>query len=183
MGPGHFLCRMNISNVFVRTFFCRFLNIPTAFVLTTLLFQFFPCLSSPMTPQSYCQYLKICAVKKLSCNPFLVDVTLAVCDLSQKSCSNVNISASAVHKRVSCESKNANDLSGAAFWRDVFSFFKFLSPQATSWITQKHSCNVHCLKSYPGMLTLLVCHTNTDPMQISLVFKKIILSSFGQGYR
>jgi len=42
-----------------------FLNIPTAFVLITLLFQFFPCLSLPMTPQSYRQYLKICAVKKL----------------------------------------------------------------------------------------------------------------------
>jgi len=28
---------------------------------------------------------------------------------------------------------------------------------------------------------LLVCHTNTDPMRISLVFKKIILAIFGQG--
>jgi len=40
------------------------MNIPTAFVSTTLLFQFFPCLSSPMTPQSYRQYFKICALKK-----------------------------------------------------------------------------------------------------------------------
>jgi len=37
-------------------------------------------------------------VKKLSYNTFLVDVTLAVCELSQKLCSNVNISASAVPK-------------------------------------------------------------------------------------
>jgi len=41
------------------------MKIPTAFVLTTLPFQFFSCLSSPMTPQSYRQYLKICVVKKL----------------------------------------------------------------------------------------------------------------------
>ena len=33
------------------------------------------------------------------------------------------------------------------------------------------------------MLTLLVCHTNTDPMRISLVFKKIILAIFGRGYQ
>jgi len=44
--------------------FLKVLNTPTTFVLTTLLFQFL-CLSSPMTPQSYCQYLKICAVKNL----------------------------------------------------------------------------------------------------------------------
>ena len=49
-----------------------------------------------MTPQSYHQYLKICAAKNVSCNTFPVDVTLAVCELSQKSCGNVNISASAV---------------------------------------------------------------------------------------
>jgi len=46
-------------------FFYRFLNIPNAFGLITLLFQLFPCLSSPMTPQSYWQHLKIFAVKKL----------------------------------------------------------------------------------------------------------------------
>jgi len=100
---------------------------PTGFVLTTLLFQFFPCLNSPMTPQSYCQYLKIWAVKK---HTFLVDVTLAVCALSQTSCSNVNISASAVPKWFSCEGKNTNDLSGAASSRDVFFRFsvaKFLA--------------------------------------------------------
>ena len=33
------------------------------------------------------------------------------------------------------------------------------------------------------MLTLLVCHTITDPMRISLVFKKTILIIFGQGYQ
>jgi len=49
-----------------------------------------------MTPQSYRQYLKICAVKKRFLHTFLVDATLAVCKLSQKSCSNVNTSASAV---------------------------------------------------------------------------------------
>jgi len=53
---------MNFSNVFV-DFSSGFEH--TTFVLTALLFQFFPCLSSPMTPQSYCQYLKICVVKKL----------------------------------------------------------------------------------------------------------------------
>jgi len=51
-----------------------------------------------MTPQSHRQYLKICAVKNFSYNTFLVDVTFAVCELSQKSCGNVNISASAVPK-------------------------------------------------------------------------------------
>jgi len=39
------------------------------------------------------------------------------------------------------------------------------------------------LKSYPGMLTLLVCHTITDPMRILLVFKKIILVIFDPGYQ
>jgi len=47
----------------------------------------------------------------------------AVYKLSQKSCSNVNILASAVPKRVSCESNNTNDLSGAAFLWDVFFHF------------------------------------------------------------
>ena len=33
------------------------------------------------------------------------------------------------------------------------------------------------------MLALLVCHTNTDPMWISPIFKKITLVIFGQGYQ
>jgi len=33
------------------------------------------------------------------------------------------------------------------------------------------------------MLTVLVCHTKTEPMRISLVFEKIILANFGQGYQ
>jgi len=49
-----------------------------------------------------------------------VDVTLAVGKLPQKSCSNVNASASAVPKRVSCESKNTIYLSGAASSQNVF---------------------------------------------------------------
>jgi len=70
-------------------------------------------------PQSYRQYLKICAVKNFSCNTFLVDVALAVCELLQKPCSNVNISASVVPK-VFFSRKNINYLSGATFSRYFF---------------------------------------------------------------
>ena len=45
-----------------------------------------------MTPQN------MCGEKNVSHNAFLVEVTLAVCKLSQTSCSNVNVSASAVPK-------------------------------------------------------------------------------------
>ena len=47
----------------------------------------------------------------------------------------------------------------------------FLHTQATSWNKWKHSCNVHCLKNYPGTIMLLVCHTITNPMWISPVFE------------
>ena len=56
-----------------------------------------------------------------------MDVISTVCELSQKSCSNANISASAIPKGVSCESKNTNYLSGAASSREVFSVAKFLA--------------------------------------------------------
>jgi len=85
---------------------------------------------------------------------------------------------------VSCESKNTNYLSGAASSRDVFFRCQITCAHKEQVEASKNiSCNVHCLKSYPGMLTLLVCHTNIDPMRISLVFKKIILAIFGQGYQ
>ena len=98
------------------------------------------------------------------------------------------------------EYKNINYLSGAASSRDVFFRCQISCAHKEQVVASKnYSCNVHCLKSYPGMLTLLVCHANTDFMRISLVFKKIILaifwprlskvkifvffSIFGQGYR
>jgi len=65
--------------------FHMFLNIPTAFILLTLLFQFFPCLSSPMMPQSNRQYLKNAWWKTFSCNTSLVYIPLVVCELLQKS--------------------------------------------------------------------------------------------------
>ena len=125
--------------------------------------------------------------KNFSYNTFLVDVTLVVCELTQKSCSNINISSSAVPKGflarvkipvISVEPplRTSNKLAQAT------SCNKLKHKQQVE-ASKKHSCNVHCLKSYPGMLMLLVCHTNTDPMQISLVFKKIILVIFGQGYQ
>ena len=98
-----------------------------------------------------------------------MDVTLAVCELSQKSCSNVNTSASAVPKGFLAKIPMISvELASS---RDVFLRFcvaKFLAHTSNKLKQKKHSCNVHCLKSYPEMLTLLVCHTNTDTMRISL---------------
>jgi len=82
------------------------LNTSTAF-LAAPLFQFFPGLRSQITLEVHRQHLKRCAVKNFSYNVLRVDVTLAVGELSQKSCSNVNISAAAVPKGFLAKQSNA----------------------------------------------------------------------------
>jgi len=54
---------MNFSNVFVD--FSTGFEHTHYFCFDYSAFSVFPCLSSPVTPQSYCQYLIICVVKKL----------------------------------------------------------------------------------------------------------------------
>ena len=71
--------------------------------------------------------------KNFSYNTFLVDVTLAVCELSQKSCSNVNISASAVPKGFLARVK-IPIISVVPPLREMFfPLPNFLRTQSTSW--------------------------------------------------
>jgi len=180
--PGrHFLCRMNFSKVFV-DFSTGFWTYPLLLFWLLCFFSFSPVWVRQWHHKAIANTSKYARWKKLSYNLFLVDVTLAVCDLSQKSCSNVYISASAVPEGFLARVKMPMISVEPPFGEMFFTSPNFFRTQATSWIKQKHSCNVHCLKSYPGMLTLLVCHTNTDLMRISLVSKKI-LAIFGQGYQ
>jgi len=104
-----------------------------------------------------------------------VDVTLAVCELSQKLCSNFNLSDSAVPKEFLARVK-IPIISVEPPLRAMF-FFLFVFPISYAHKQQveanKNFC-VQCLllEKLPGMVTVLVCHTKTDPMRISLVFEK-----------
>jgi len=172
---------MNFSNVFV-DFSTGFWTYPLLLFWLLCFFSFSPVWVRQWRHKAITNTSKYARWKNFSCNTLLVDVTLAVCELSQKSCSNVNISASGVPEGFLARVKIPIISVEPPLREMFFPLPNFLHTQATSWSKYKHSCNVHCLKSYPGMVTLLVCHTNTDPMRISLVFKKIILAIFGQGY-
>jgi len=113
--------------------------------------------------------------KNFSYNTFVVDVTLAICELSQKSSGNVNISASTVPEGFLATVK--------------IPIISMEPPLRENFFRCRISCAhkqqlkqfVHCwlLEKLPwNAKTLLVCHTNTDPMRISIVFKKIILDTF-----
>ena len=94
LGPGrHFLCRMNFSNVFV-----GFRTYPLPLFWLLCFFSFSPVWVRQWRHKAIANISKYARWKNFSYNIFLVDVTLAVCELSQKSCSNVNISPSAVPK-------------------------------------------------------------------------------------
>jgi len=98
LGPGrHFLCRMNFSNVFV-DFSTGFWTNPLPLFQLLCFFSFSPLWVHQWRHKAIANTSKYGRWKNFSYNIFLVDVTLAVCKLSQKSCRNVNISASAVPK-------------------------------------------------------------------------------------
>ena len=98
MGPGgHFLCRLNFSNVFV-DFSTGFRTYPLLLFWLLCFFSIFPVWVRQWRHKAITNTSKYAQWKNFSYNILLVDVILAVCELSQKSCSNDNISASAVPK-------------------------------------------------------------------------------------
>ena len=98
MGPGrHFLCRMNFSNVFVE-FSSGFWTYALLSFWLLCFFSFSPVWVRQWRHKAIANTSKYARWKNFYYNTFLVNVTLAVCELSQKLCRNVNISASAVPK-------------------------------------------------------------------------------------
>jgi len=95
LGPGrHFLWRIDFSNVFVE-FSTGFWSYPLLLFWLLCFFSFSPVWVRQWRHTAIANTSKYARWKKFSYNTFLVDITSAVCKLSQKSCSNVNISASA----------------------------------------------------------------------------------------
>jgi len=98
LGPGrHFLWRMDFSNVFVE-FSTGFWTYPLLLFWLLCFFSFSPVWVCQWRHKAIANTSKYARWKNFSYNTFLVDVTLAIYKLSQKSRSNVNISASAVPK-------------------------------------------------------------------------------------
>ena len=95
----HFLCRMNFSNVFVDFSFFSSVFEHTHYVsLDCSAFSVFTVWVRQWRLKAIANTSKYARWKNFSYNTFLVDVTLAVCELSQKSCKNVNLLVSAVPK-------------------------------------------------------------------------------------
>jgi len=183
LGPGrHLLCRMNFSNVFV-DFHPGFWTYPLLLFLLLCFFSFSSVWVHQWRHKAIANTPKYARWKNFSYNTFLLDVTLAVCELSQKSCSNVNISASAVQgflRESKYQLSQWSRLIARCFFRYQISCAHKQQVEASKTFVQ---CSLLEKVSYPGMLTLLVCHTNNDSMRMSLVFKKIIVAILGQGYR
>jgi len=181
LGPvWHFLCRMSFSNVFV-DFSTGFWTYPLFLFWLLCFFSF-----SPVgVCQCYREYLKICTVKNFSYNILLVNLPSAICELSQKSCSDVNISVSAVPKGFLVRVKIPMTSVELPFRAMFFCFFlvaEFLAHTSNKLKQIKTFVQCSLLKKlYPGML--LACYMNTGPMKISPVFEKITLAIFGQGYQ
>ena len=94
LGPGrHFLCRMNFSNVFV-----GFRTYPLPLFWLLCFFSFSPVWVRQWRHKAITNTSKYSRWKIFSYITLLVDITSAVCELLQKSCSNVNIPASAALK-------------------------------------------------------------------------------------
>jgi len=179
LGPGrHFLWRMDFSNVFVEfsTGFWTY-QLLLFWLLCFLVFLLFEFANDATKLSSIPQNMR--GKKNFLTITFLVDVTLAVCKLSQKPCSNVNISASAVPKRFLARAKIPIIPVQPPLREMFFPLPNFLRTQGTSWSKYKHSCNVHCLKSYPGMLTLLVMSHEHWPHANFTRFQKNNLGYFG----
>ena len=127
MGPGrHFLCRMNFSNVFV-DFSTGFWTNPLPLFQLLCFFSFSPLWVHQWRHKAIANTSKYGRWKNFSYNIFLVDVTLAVCKLSQKSCRNVNISASAVPKRFLARVKRPINSVEPPLHKMFFSIAKFLA--------------------------------------------------------
>ena len=98
MGPGlHFLCRMNFSNVFV-DYSIGFWTYPLLLFWLLRFFSVSPVWVHQWRHKTITNTSKYARWKNVSYNTLLVDIILEICELSQKLCSSVNISASAVPK-------------------------------------------------------------------------------------
>jgi len=122
-----------------------------------------------------------------------VDVTLAVCDLLQKLCSNVNISASAVPKGFLARAKIPM-ISVEPPLREMFFFVfalpNFLRTQATSWSKKNiratftaWKVTLECWRCWYVTRTLTPCEFHSAIFgQGYQRWKFWFLSLFGQGY-
>jgi len=90
----HFSCRMNFSNMLL-SFSTRLWTYPVLFWLRRF-FGFSPTWGHKWGQNNIANTSNDARWKDLSCNALRVNVTLAVREISQKSCSNVNISAAAI---------------------------------------------------------------------------------------
>jgi len=183
LSPGrHFLCRMNFSNAFV-DFYTGFWAYPLFLFWLLCFFSFSPVWVCQWRHKAIANTSKYAQWKKFSYSTFLVDVTLAVCELPQKLCSNVNISASTVPKRFIARVKIPIISVEPPFHEMFFSIVKFLAHTSSKLKEVKTFVQCSLLEKLPWNANVVGMSHEHWPHANFTCFQKIILVIFGQGYQ